>query len=197
MKKTFTGVNGVNLERLADTITAVNAQPALAKFQFRLSNEWINGGHNKSEIKGFYGVGKEDETRNRPFVYANDEPYVLLGQDNAPNPVEFILHALAGCLTTSLVYHAAARGYQLTKVNCVLEGDIDLCGFLGLNSSVRNGYKEVRVKFDIEGNFPDELKEELLQLGPAFSPVFDILTNAVPVKVSLFSPIAKARLNYS
>lgn len=195
MKKRITSVNGIDLKRLADTITAVKTEPSLGNFQFRVRNKWVTGGHNETVIKEFYGAGKEDDTRNKSFIYANDEPDVLLGKDNAPNPVEFVLHALAGCLTTSLIYHAAAKGYVITKVSSTLEGDLDLCGFLGLPGAVRNGYKEIRVKFDIEGNFSEEQKEEILKLGPAFSPVFDIITNTVPVNVSLAVTAPKAEMN--
>ncbi|MFC0774251.1 OsmC family protein [Terrimonas alba] len=192
MQTTINAMNGVNLGRLSATIAAIRAQPDLAKFNFRLSNNWVDGGHNRSIIREFYGAGQEDTTRRQTFVYDNDEPEVLLGMDQAPNPAEFVLHALAGCLTTSLVYHAAARGYEIKKASCELEGDFDLRGFLGIEPFVRNGYKEIRVKFLIEGNFSEDQKEEILKLGPAFSPVFDIIKNAVPVKVSLDAGASKA-----
>ena len=101
-------LNGVNLDRLASTVQAIQQQPSLATFQFRNSNGWIDGGHNRSTIKGFYGAGQEDTARTQPFVLDAAEPPVLLGEDQGPNPVEYVLHALAACLTTSLVYHAAA-----------------------------------------------------------------------------------------
>ena len=184
MQTTNKSINGVDLERLTQNIEAITAQPELAKFQFRLSNQWIDGGYNQSSIKDFYGVGKEDDTREVPFILANDEPYVLLGKDNAPNPVEFVLHALAGCITTSMVYHAAARGYEIKKVETTLKGNVDLRGFLGIDPSVRKGYEEINVILDIEGNFSEEEKKEILGLT-AFSPVLDIISNPVPVKISL------------
>ena len=192
MQTTINAMNGVNLGQLSKTIAAIRAQPDLAKFNFRLSNDWIKGGHNRSFIRGFYGTGQEDTTRRQTFVYDNDEPEVLLGMDQAPNPAEFVLHALAGCLTTSLIYHAAARGYEIKRASCELEGDLDLRGFLGVEPFVRNGYKEIRAKFLIEGNFSEEQKEEILKLAPAFSPVFDIIKNAVPVKVSLGASASSA-----
>ena len=184
MQTTNTVLNGVDLERLTQNIEAITAQPALAKFQFRLSNQWIDGGYNQSSIKDFFGVGKEDDTREVPFILANDEPYVLLGQDNAPNPAEFVLHALAGCITTSMVYHAAARGYEIKKVETTLKGNIDLRGFLGIDPSVRKGYEEINVTLDVEGNFSEQEKKEILALT-SFSPVLDTLSNPVAVKISL------------
>lgn len=177
--------NGVDLKRLAGTIRSVSADPALGQFTFRLTNEWVDGGLNRSAIKGFYGGGKEDDTRTKSFNCANDEPDILLGKDQAPNPVEYVLHALAGCLTTSLVYHAAARGYVIEKVRSHFEGELDLRGLLGINGAPRNGYRQIRVRFDIQGNFTEEEKQEILKLGPAYSPVFDIVSNPVPVDVQL------------
>ena len=110
---------------------------------------------------------------------------MLLGEDKGPNPVEYALTALAACVTTSLVYHAAAKGIKLNAVESRLEGDIDLRGFLGLSKDVPKGYKEIRIYFKIDADVPDEQLEELVQLGPTYSPVFDTITRAVPVSVQL------------
>jgi uncharacterized OsmC-like protein len=184
MQTTTVMLNGVDLERLAQNIEALTGQPQLAKFQFRLSNQWVDGGYNQSVIQDFYGVGKEDKSRDVPFILANDEPDVLLGKDNAPNPAEYVLHALAGCLTTSIVYHAAARCYELTRLQTTVEGDLDLRGFLGIDPLVRKGYEDIKVTFDIDGDFSDEEKNEILSLT-SFSPVLDIVSNGVPVKICL------------
>jgi len=153
MQTTNTMLNGVDLKRYVETIEKFITQPGLAKIQFRLNNEWTDGGYNKSYIKDFYGAGAEDTDRNTPFIVANDEPDLLFGTDNAPNPAEFVLHALAGSLTTSLVYHAAACGYEITKVQTAIEGELDLRGFLGIDHYVRKGFEEIKVVFDIEWNF--------------------------------------------
>lgn len=178
-----TVMNGVNVERLDQTIHAVQKDPGLAKSQFRAINRWVSGGHNRSTIQGFYAAGQEDTSRTRPFVLDADEPPVLLGQDKGANPVEFVLHALAACVTTSLVYHAAARGIRLESVESQLEGDIDLQGFLGLSDQVRRGYKEIRVKFSVKSDASPEQLEELTK----FSPVYDIVSNPVPVSISIIS----------
>jgi uncharacterized OsmC-like protein len=175
--------NGVNIDQLFGTIAAIKEQPSLARFQFRARNTWINGGHNRSTIQGFYGAGQEDASRAAAFVMDNDEPAVLLGADNGANPVEYVLHALAGCLTTSLVYHAAAKGIRIEEVESWLEGDLDLHGFLGLSPEVRNGYEGIRVSFRVKADCPDEMLDDLVQMGATYSPVFDIVTNPVPVTV--------------
>lgn len=178
-------MNGVNRDQLFGTINAIRETPELANFKFRNSNRWINGGHNRSTVKDFYGAGKEDTSRTEPFVLENDEAEVLLGEDHGPNPVENVLHALAGCLTTSLVYHAAAQGIRIDEVESTYEGDIDLHGFLGLSDDVRSGYQNIRVTFKIKGDASQEKLEELLMLAQKRSPVFDIVSNPVAVTVQL------------
>lgn len=185
MNKNTGMLNGVDVDRLFATIEAVGKETSLAGFRFRAENRWMRGGHNRSTIMGFYGAGQEDATRTRPFVLDNDEPAVLLGEDNGANPVEYVLHALAGCLTTSLVYHAAARGVRIDEVSSKLEGELDLRGFLGTDDSVRNGYEKVRVTFRVKGDATDEQLEELCRVAQMRSPVFDIVSNPVPVEVRL------------
>lgn len=184
MQTTNPMLNGVDLKKFVQTIETFITKPRLAKFQFRLNNEWIDGGRNQSIIKDFYRAGAKNRYREVPFVVANDQPDILFGTDNAPNPAEFVLHALAGCLTTSLVYHAAALGYEITKVQTAIEGELDLRGFLGIDHYVRKGYEEIKIAFDIEGNFSEEEKKELLKLT-SFSPVLDMISNPVPVKINL------------
>jgi uncharacterized OsmC-like protein len=112
-----------------------------------------------------------------------DHPTVLVGADNGPTPVEYVLHALAACLTAGLVNIASARGVVLTEVESTVEGDIDLLGILGMSDEVRNGYKKVRVSFRIKGEASDEELRELLERSRARSAVFDIMTNGVPVEI--------------
>lgn len=174
-------INGVNVDRLAGMIRTVQENPNLGTFQFRATNRWMTGAHNSSTIQGFYGAGQEYASRKKPFVLDSDEPSVLLGTDQGPNPYEFVLHALAAGLTTSLVYHAAARGIPLESVESTLEGDLDVRGFLGLSDKVRRGYKEIRVRFAIKSNAPAEQLDELIR----FSPVFDMMANPVPVSIQI------------
>lgn len=183
--QTQTTINGINVEQLRNTITAITDKPSLAIFRFRAENKWMGGSHNRSSIGGFYGAGQEDTTRTTPFVLDSDEPQVLLGEDKGANPTEYALHALAGCLTTSLVAHAAARGIRIEEIESRLEGKADLRGFLGLSDEVRNGYEEIRVTFRIKAEAPPETLRELVELAQQRSPVFDIFTNPTPVTVRL------------
>lgn len=180
-----TTINGVNVEELFKTVDAVKKTAAIAKFRFRADNTWIEGGHNRTSIRNFYGAGEEDTSRKTPFILDADEPKVLLGTDRGANPVEYVLTALAGCLTTSLVYHAAARGIAVEEVESHLEGDLDLRGFLGISEEVRNGYENIRVTFKIKADATEEQLRELVQLAQKRSPVFDIVSHPVPVSVEL------------
>ncbi|MGD9741476.1 MAG: OsmC family protein [Dongiaceae bacterium] len=177
-------LNGVDRQALGDVTEAVKVRPELAKFEFRLENRWEDGARNRSLVDGFAGVGTE-QAHPAPFALSNDEPLVLLGTDSAPNPVEYLLHALAGCLTTSLVYHAAARGIAVRGVKTRFEGDLDLRGFLGLSHEVRKGFREIRAVFEIEGDLTQAQKRELMKIGQGFSPVFDMVSRGVPVSCRL------------
>ena len=176
-------VNGVAVDDLFNTINAIKATPSIAKFNFRIHNQWVDAGQNCSTADSFYGAGQE-QSRLQPFVLKADEPPILLGKDSGANPVEHLLHALASCLTTSMVYHAAARGIHIEQVESTLEGDLDLRGFLALDKNVRKGYQGIRVNFKIKADVPDEKLQEIVQLGPGHSPVFDTVTNGVPVSVT-------------
>src|SRR5919204_3645285 len=144
--------NGVDTAQLYGTLDAIKDDPALAKFQFRARNRWIDGAHNRTTIRDFYAAGQEDTSRAAEFVVDAGEPAILLGSDTGPNPAEYLLHALAACLTTSLVYVAAARGVHLTEVESTLVGDMDVQGALGLSDEHRNGFTQIRASFFVAGD---------------------------------------------
>jgi uncharacterized OsmC-like protein len=175
--------NGVDTAQMYGTLDAINANPELGVFQFRASNRWLGGAHNRSTIRSFYGAGQEDDSRAEAFSIDAGEPAVLLGVDTGPNPAEALLHALAACLTTTLVYVAAARKVNLTEVESTLEGDMDVRGCLGLTDDVRNGFTNIRVRFRISGDAPQEKLQEIVQRAQARSAVFDMVSNGVPVHV--------------
>ena len=178
--------NGVDTAALFATLDAVKSSPEIAKFQFRATNRWISGTHNRSTIRGFYGAGQEDTTRTEDFVYEADHPAVLVGTGNGPTPVEFLLHAIAACLTAGIANVAAARGVALRKVSSTVEGDIDLLGILGLSDgSVRNGYEEIRVTFQIEGDADDETLRGIVEQSRRRSAVYDALMNPTPVVIDV------------
>jgi len=176
--------NGVDTATLFATRDAVKAAPEAAQFQFRARNEWISGTHSRSTIHDFYGVG-EERTHERSFHFDADHPAVLVGRDNGPTPVEYVLHALATCLTAGLANIAAARGIRLTEVRSTVSGDIDLNGILGLNPDVRNGYQNIAVRFTVKGDAPAGKLREIVEQSKARSAVYDIITNQVPVTIDV------------
>lgn len=176
--------NGVDTATLFATLDAVKAAPEAAQFKFRASNRWVSGTHSQGTMYGFFGVG-EERTHDRSFMADVDHPKVLVGSDMGPTPVEYVLHALAGCLTAGLANIAAARGVELTEVTSTVEGDIDLNGILGLDPNVRNGFDQIRVSFKVKGNAPAEKLREVVEQSRARSAVFDIITNAVPVSIEV------------
>lgn len=176
-------LNGVNTPTLMATLDAVKAQPALARFQFRARNRWMSGTCSESRIESFYGAGSE-QSHITEFRYFADHPAVLVGEDRSPTPVEFLLHALAACITAGIGNIAAARGVTLTSVESHVEGDIDLNGIFGF-SDVRNGYQQIRIRFDIAGDAPAEKLREIVAQSQARSAVLDVLRNGVPVDVTV------------
>ena len=181
-------LNGVDTPTLFATLDAVRANPELAKFQFRATNRWISGTHNRSSIRGFYGAGQEDSTRTEDFTYNADHPAVLVGTGNGPTPVEFLLHAIAACLTAGIANVAAARGVPLRSVSSTVEGDIDLLGILGLSDVVRNGYRQIRVHFDVEGDASPEQLSALVEHSRRRSAVYDVLVNGTDVQIDVSTP---------
>ena len=177
--------NGINVDQMYGTLDAVKGMPELGKFQFRVANRWMGGSHNRSTIKDFYGAGQEDRSRAQAFEIDAGEPAILLGEDAGPNPAEFALHALAACLTTSLVYVAAARGVRLTEVESTVEGNADVRGAFGLSDEVRNGFENVRVTFRVKADAPPEKVKELVERARSRSFVYDVISNGVPVEVDV------------
>jgi uncharacterized OsmC-like protein len=179
--------NGVDTATLFATLDAVKQAPEAARFQFRAHNQWLSGTHNRSTIADFFGVG-EERAHERTFVFDADHPAVLVGQDHGPTPVEFVLHALAACLTAGLANIAAARKVRLTEVRSTVTGDIDLNGILGLDPDVRNGYQGITVRFTVKGDAPAEKLRKLVEQSRARSAVYDVITNRVPITIEVDTP---------
>ena len=185
MEATTIKQNGVNVDQLLQTIDFVKSDPEIAKFNFRAHTKWIAGGHCRTEIKEFYGAKSNDTSRSRAFVLEGDEPPVLLGENNGPNAVEVILHALASCLSVGFIYNAAARGIKVNSLEFTTEGNLDLHAFLGLSESSRAGYENITVRYKVDADAPREQLVELCSYVQKTSPVLDIIRNPVPVKVEM------------
>lgn len=179
--------NGLDLDALHETLAQLKDDPGLARFEFRARNRWIQGGENRSVIQDFYGAGREDDSRSEPFEFTNGEPPVLLGDNEGANPVEFLLHALAGCVTTTTVLHAAARGIEIRSLSTELSGTMDLQGLLDLDPSVPVGYEQIRIRMHIEADCSDEELDELIGFARDHSPVCNTVCRPVPVVVERVS----------
>jgi uncharacterized OsmC-like protein len=179
-------LNGVDVPTLFATLDAVKAQNDIAAFQFRASNTWLGGTRSRSTYSGFFGAGQEMQHKQETVVEA-DHPAVLVGNDHAPTAVEYLLHAIAACLTSGIANIAAVRGVELTKVTSTVEGDIDLLGILGLSpdGSVRNGYRQIKVSFEIEGDADDATLRQIVEQSRRRSAVYDALTNPTPVVIDV------------
>jgi len=178
--------NGVDTATMFATLDAIKSQPEIAAFTFRATNTWIGGSHNRSTIKGFYAACAEDTSRTRSWNLDAGEPAILLGADEGPNPAEYLLHALAACVTTSLVYSAAARGVRLTSVSSTLEGDLDVQGAMGVNTEdFRNGFEKIRMTVTISGDAPPEKLRQVVERGRDRSVVFDSVMNGVPIELDV------------
>ncbi len=178
-----THLNGLDIQAATDTINALKADSSLAKFQFRARNTWINGGQNRSSIRDFYGAGQEDTSRTVPFEFTNGEPPLLLGNNEGANPVEFLLHALAGCVTTTFILHAMARGIEIEELSTELEGDMDLQGLLGLDETVPAGYEQINIRLHVQANCSDQELDDLLNYAKQHSPVCNTVCRPVPVVI--------------
>ena len=177
-------LNGVDVPTLFATLDAVRAQPELAKFQFRAVNRWQQGTHSRTTIESFAGAGGEQK-HLKAFSFDADHPQVLVGRDQGPTPVEFLLHGLAACLTAGIGNIASARGITLYEVESTVEGDIDLQGILGISDKVRNGYEGIRVSFKIKGDAPPETLKKIVEQSRARSAVYDVLANGTKVSIDV------------
>lgn len=177
-------VNGVNVDQLFGTIDSIKENPEIARFKFRATNQWIAGTHNRATVKDFFGALQEDSSRE-PTVFEIDEPPVLCGTNLGANPVEYLLVALSGCLTTTMIAHAAARGIEVRKVESRYEGDLDVRGFLGISDDVPVAYQRIRVYFKIDADISEDRKEELVKMAQKHSPVFNSITKPISVSVQM------------
>lgn len=173
-------VNGVDVDQLMEAVRNMRKDPQLGQFQFRARNKWQTATRNETEMRDYYGAGEEHQ-HDHLMTFRHDEPKELVGTDNDPNPVEWVLHALAGCVTTTMACHAASRGIEIQSIESELEGDIDVRGFLGIAEDVPKGYQRVRVKMRVRSDATPEQLEELARM----SPVYNTLSNPLDVQLTV------------
>lgn len=184
MNNTTTGipgeVNGVPVDKLHGTIAKLSDDPGLAAFRFTARNSWIEGTATRSTIHEWYGAGAEQVHAAR-FTATADHP--TLGHGHGPTPQEYVLHALAACIAAGVATTAANRGIELTRIDTVARGCIDVRGVLGIDPDVRNGFSRVDVEVDVDGDAPREALDALIAASAKRSAVFDIVTAPTTVVV--------------
>jgi uncharacterized OsmC-like protein len=176
--------NGVNVQALLDAREALTAAPEAAKFTWRATCKWVNGTHSRSTIKGFYGLG-EEQNHKTEFTFEADHPEVFASEDHAATPVEMVLAGLASCLTAGVAAVAQMRDIQLNSVSATLEGGMDIQGILGIDSDVRNGFDGIKVHYTIDADASDDDIKALVAQSQKRSAVFDIVTNPTNVTVDV------------
>jgi uncharacterized OsmC-like protein len=176
--------NGVNVEALLGARAALTATPEAARFAWRATCEWVRGTHSRTTVQNFYGLGAE-QTRPQAFRYDADHPELFAAEDNGATPVEYVLVALASCLTAGIASVAQNRNIQLRSVKATLEAGMDMQGILGIDSEVRNGFDGIRVTFAIDADATREEIAALVAQSQRRSAVFDIVTNPTNVAVEV------------
>ena len=174
-------LNGVDVSALESTIAAIKSNAEIAKFNFRAVNRWMGGDKNRSTIKEFTGALAEQREGVQAFIADNGEHPILLGHDEAPNPIEWLLHAMIGCMTTATASHAAAGGIAIEAIESEIEGDLDLRGFLGMTPDARKGLNAIRVRMRVRTKADAPTIKSLA----AMSPVLDVVSRAMPVTISV------------
>ena len=178
--------NGVDSEQMYGTLDAIKATPELGVFQFRARNRWIDGAHNRSTIQGFYGAGQEDTSRDAAVRRSTPASRPSCSAPTrAPTPPSYLLHALAACLTTSLVYVAAAREVgsprssrrsRATWTSAARSASPTRCATASSASASRSASRATRRRRSCS---------EVVERAQARSAVFDMVTNGVPVDVGV------------
>jgi uncharacterized OsmC-like protein len=185
MGTTATVRNGIDVDRLLETIRAIESDPVQGSFTFSATSTWSEGTHNIGQIQGFIHAGAPDTGRIQGFTGVGDEPPVLLGHDAGPNAVELLLQALGVCYAVGYVANAAARGIEIGTLQMQVEGDLDVGNFLGL-AGPRPGFTAIRATVRVSSpNASEEQLTDLCQYVQDSSPVRDCLANPVPVKTTL------------
>ncbi|HYM18464.1 MAG TPA: OsmC family protein [Micropepsaceae bacterium] len=176
--------NGVNVEALLGARAALTDAPEGAKFKWKATCNWVNGTHSRSKIREFFGLGDTQKHRTE-FSFEADHPDIFASEDNGITPVEYVLVGLASCLTAGIAAVAQNRGIQLRSVAATLEGSMDIQGILGIDSDVRNGFDDIKVKYKIDADATPEQIRALVAQSQKRSAVYDIITNPTNVSVEV------------
>jgi len=138
---------------------------------------------NAAELFLGFRIGGEEVPRR--FSFDVDEPCELGGSNAFANPQEYLLAALNACLTVGYAAQCAIRGITLEHLEIETEGEIDLRGFLGIDSTVAPGYESLSYAVRIKGDGTEEQFAEIHEAVMATSPNFFNVANAVALNPTL------------
>jgi uncharacterized OsmC-like protein len=169
-------LNGIDVPALQTLSDGVKNHPDQRSVAFKVATEWTGQTKTVSTVSGYDLGGKKI---SRQFQIHADEPHELLGENTAPNPQELLMAALNACMSVGYAANAAAMGIKLERLEIETEGQLDLRGFLGLDSAIKAGYEEVRYTVRIKSSAPPEKLEELHQSIIKTSPNFSNFATAI------------------
>ena len=148
--------NGVNLTNIEQLVTAIKGNPKLAEVTFQARSVWKGGTQAECHIGPLVAGGQDITGGNRHFSFVVDEPGVLGGTDQHPNPVEYLAGALCGCLTAGIATNAALFGTELDSIEVGVDVNFNVHGVLGLDRSFPSGPIDLHYKVKLSGKGPRE-----------------------------------------
>jgi uncharacterized OsmC-like protein len=175
-------VNGVNVDDLMTLVEGVKGDAAKGKTHWRVRSAWQGQTRSRAYVDGFTIGGQQVPRR---FSFDIDEPCEIGGSNRFANPQEHLLAALNACMMVGYVAQCAVRGITLEKLEIQTDGDIDLRGFLGIDSAVAPGYDSLSYVVRIKGNGTKEQFGEIHKAVMATSPNFHNVSRPVDLKPTL------------
>ena len=162
-------INGLDIERFRTTMAAVENDHAKGKARLRADSRWVSGTKNEISVRRFP-------------AFTTDEPKNMGGENAAPNPVEYLISAAAGCCSIGFELQAALAGVKLEQFEISASGGIDMAKLFGMEDGyggLDNLVLTVKVKADADlptlQNFADR--------SAATSPVLNSLKARAKVVV--------------
>ena len=169
-------INGIDVGAFQKFAETVQHDPENAHARFSVRTEWKGQTRTVATVKSFDLLG---ETYDRNFTIEADEPPELLGNDAAPNPQELLMAALNACMSVGYAAVAATMGVTVRSLEIETTGELDLRGFLGLDTNVNPGYNEIHYKVSIDADGTAEQIEEIHQAVMRTSPNFANFSKAI------------------
>ena len=98
---------------------------------------------------------------------------------------DMLLEALAACAGVTLKAVATATGFNLQDASVHVEGDLDFRGTLSVDKNAPVGFKDIRLRFEIQSGETQEKTANLIRLTERYCVVYQTLARANPIPVSI------------